>query len=47
MNFNMTDDQQAFADVAKQFAMQELAPFAAPWGSSSNSICWRTIPPTH
>jgi len=24
-----------------------LAPFAAPWGSSSNSICWRTIPPTH
>ena len=31
MNFNMTDDQQAFADVAKQFAMQELAPFAAQW----------------
>ncbi|MGI5310059.1 acyl-CoA dehydrogenase family protein [Rheinheimera sp. WS51] len=31
MNFNLTEDQQAFADVAKQFAEQELAPHAAQW----------------
>ena len=29
MNFDMTDDQLAFADTAKQFAEQELAPHAA------------------
>ena len=31
MNFNLTEDQQAFVDVAKQFAEQELAPHAAQW----------------
>lgn len=31
MNFNLTEDQQAFADLAKQFAEQELAPHAAEW----------------
>lgn len=31
MNFDMTDDQLAFADAAKQFASQELAPHAAKW----------------
>lgn len=31
MNFNLSDDQQAFADTAKQFAEQELAPCAAKW----------------
>ncbi|CAM3888236.1 acyl-CoA dehydrogenase family protein [Rheinheimera salexigens] len=31
MNFNLTEDQQAFVDVAKQFSDQELAPYAAEW----------------
>jgi alkylation response protein AidB-like acyl-CoA dehydrogenase len=31
VNFNLTDDQQAFADTARQFAQQELAPNAAKW----------------
>ena len=31
MDFNLTDDQQAFADTAKQFAVQELMPHAAAW----------------
>lgn len=31
MNFELTDDQIAFAETAKQFADQELAPFAAEW----------------
>lgn len=31
MNFNMTEDQQAFAETARQFADQELAPNAARW----------------
>ena len=31
MNFNLSEDQQAFADVARQFAEQELAPHAARW----------------
>ncbi|WP_088328743.1 acyl-CoA dehydrogenase family protein [Lacimicrobium sp. SS2-24] len=31
MNFNLTDDQQAFAETARQFAQQELAPHAAEW----------------
>jgi alkylation response protein AidB-like acyl-CoA dehydrogenase len=31
MNFDLTDDQLAFADTAKQFAEQELAPYAAKW----------------
>jgi alkylation response protein AidB-like acyl-CoA dehydrogenase len=31
MDFNLTEDQQAFADTAYQFAMSELAPNAALW----------------
>lgn len=31
MNFNLTEDQLAFADAARQFAEAELAPNAAKW----------------
>lgn len=31
MNFELTEDQQAFAETAKQFADNELAPHAAKW----------------
>jgi alkylation response protein AidB-like acyl-CoA dehydrogenase len=31
MNFDLTDDQRAFADTARQFAQAELAPHAARW----------------
>ncbi|MDP2561262.1 acyl-CoA dehydrogenase family protein [Psychrobium sp. 1_MG-2023] len=31
MNFNLSQDQQMFAETAKQFADQELAPHAARW----------------
>ncbi|WP_394176650.1 acyl-CoA dehydrogenase family protein [Thalassotalea litorea] len=31
MNFNLSEEQQMFADMAKQFAMAELAPHAAKW----------------
>lgn len=31
MNFELTEDQTAFAQTAKQFAEAELAPFAAQW----------------
>ena len=31
MHFDMTEDQQAFAETARQFAEQELAPYAAQW----------------
>lgn len=31
MNFNLTEDQQAFAETAKQFAMSELLPNAGKW----------------
>ena len=31
MNFSLTEDQKAFAQTAKQFALQELAPNAAKW----------------
>ncbi|WP_417345993.1 acyl-CoA dehydrogenase family protein [Ferrimonas sp.] len=31
MNFNLTEDQQAFIEVAKQFAEAELAPYAGQW----------------
>ncbi|TKB49801.1 acyl-CoA dehydrogenase [Ferrimonas sediminicola] len=31
MNFNLTEDQQAFIEVAKQFAEAELAPNAGQW----------------
>ncbi|WP_371377515.1 acyl-CoA dehydrogenase family protein [Thalassotalea aquiviva] len=31
MNFDLTEDQQMFADMARQFAQAEMAPFAAKW----------------
>ncbi|TLU65211.1 acyl-CoA dehydrogenase [Thalassotalea litorea] len=31
MNFNLSEEQQMFADMAKQFAMAEMAPLAAKW----------------
>ncbi|SET89520.1 acyl-CoA dehydrogenase family protein [Thalassotalea agarivorans] len=31
MDFNLNEEQQMFADTAKQFAEAELAPFAAKW----------------
>ena len=31
MNFDLTDDQLAFEETARQFAQQELAPNAAMW----------------
>lgn len=31
MNFDLTEDQQMFADTAKQFADAEFAPHAAKW----------------
>lgn len=31
MNFELSEDQQAFAETARQFAEQELAPYAAEW----------------
>ncbi|HEX4869966.1 MAG TPA: acyl-CoA dehydrogenase family protein, partial [Moraxellaceae bacterium] len=31
MNFDLTDDQQAFVETARDFARQELAPHAAAW----------------
>lgn len=31
MNFELNEDQTAFAETARQFAEQELAPFAAKW----------------
>lgn len=31
MNFELNEDQQAFAQTAKQFAEQEMAPYAAKW----------------
>lgn len=33
MNFNLTEDQQMFVDMAKQFAQVEFAPYAAKWDS--------------
>lgn len=35
MNFELTEDQQAFVDTAKAFADKELAPFAAQWDEES------------
>ena len=33
MDFELTEDQRAFADTARQFAQAELAPHAAEWDS--------------
>ncbi|NVK56066.1 MAG: acyl-CoA dehydrogenase family protein, partial [Alteromonadaceae bacterium] len=34
MDFNLTEDQQAFADVASQFAAASMAPYAAEWDAN-------------
>ncbi len=34
MNFSMTEDQQAFAELAEQFAAKSLAPYAAEWDAN-------------
>ena len=31
MDFNLNEDQRQFADLARQFSAEELAPFAAKW----------------
>jgi alkylation response protein AidB-like acyl-CoA dehydrogenase len=31
MTFELTDDQRAFQDMARQFAISEMAPYAADW----------------
>jgi len=31
MDFNLNEDQRQFADLAQQFAQEELAPFASKW----------------
>ncbi|RDV26030.1 acyl-CoA dehydrogenase [Alteromonas aestuariivivens] len=31
MNFELNQEQQAFAETARQFAMQQMVPFAAEW----------------
>ncbi|RUO79512.1 acyl-CoA dehydrogenase family protein [Pseudidiomarina taiwanensis] len=36
MDFNLSDDQQAFVDTAKAFAENELAPYAAKWDEESH-----------
>lgn len=35
MNFNFTEEQLAFQSLARQFANEELAPFAAEWDEAS------------
>jgi len=36
MNFDLSDDQLAFEETARQFAMQEFAPHAAQWRLRQN-----------
>ncbi|KFZ31684.1 acyl-CoA dehydrogenase [Pseudidiomarina salinarum] len=36
MNFDLTDDQQAFVDTARAFSDKELAPYAAQWDEESH-----------
>ncbi|TDR19350.1 acyl-CoA dehydrogenase family protein [Marinicella litoralis] len=35
MNFDLNEDQQAFVDAAKEFAISEMAPLAAKWDEES------------
>jgi len=35
MNFELNDDQRAFQDMARQFASEEMAPFAAGWDDAA------------
>lgn len=36
MNFDLNEDQQAFVDAAKEFALSEMAPNAAKWDEESH-----------
>jgi alkylation response protein AidB-like acyl-CoA dehydrogenase len=36
MNFELTEDQRAIEDVARRFAREKLAPFAAEWDETSH-----------
>lgn len=36
MDFNLTEDQQAFQQVARQFAQKELKPYSADWDRESH-----------
>ena len=36
MDFELSDEQQAFADTARQFAQAELAPHAARWDAEGH-----------
>ena len=35
MDFELSEDQRAFADTARQFAQAELAPHAAEWDAQA------------
>lgn len=35
MNFDLTEDQQAFREAARAFAQKSMAPFAAQWDQDS------------
>ena len=35
MDFALNDDQRAFQDSARDFAQNELAPFAAEWDAEA------------
>ena len=36
MDFELTEEQRAFAETARDFARAELAPFAAQWDAESS-----------
>ncbi|RUO80535.1 acyl-CoA dehydrogenase [Idiomarina tyrosinivorans] len=36
MDFNLTEDQQAFVDTARAFAEKEMAPYAAKWDEEAH-----------
>jgi alkylation response protein AidB-like acyl-CoA dehydrogenase len=36
MNFELNEDQRAIEDVARRFAKERLAPFAAEWDETSH-----------
>ena len=41
MDFELTEEQRAFADTARQFAQAELAPHAAEWDEKSHFLSKR------
>src|ERR1700760_5034329 len=36
MNFELTDDQRAIEEMARRFAREKLAPFAAEWDANEH-----------